>query len=65
MAGVDSRCLRGPDMVVDMKHCACPEWERGMKDITDVQFFANTHGMFWKGAIFTYCPWCGERLKNA
>lgn len=47
-----------------MKQCACSEWEKGMKDLTDVQFFANTHGMFWKGAIFKFCPWCGSDLEN-
>ena len=35
-----------------------------MKDLTDVQFFANAHGMFWEGTIFTYCPWCGEQLED-
>ena len=47
-----------------MKRCRCPEWKKGIKDIIDVQLFANTHGMFWEGVRFTYCPWCSEQLDT-
>ncbi|KKM04916.1 hypothetical protein LCGC14_1759400 [marine sediment metagenome] len=47
-----------------MKWCNCPEWQPGIDSIIGSQGLAYAHGIHYKRAIFTYCPWCGEHLED-
>lgn len=45
--------------------CQCEDWEESMPQINGAQTLADIHGIKYTGAIFKFCPWCGEELENA
>lgn len=42
--------------------CNCDNWANGIKEIDGAISFAATHGNEYKGGIFRFCPWCGDKL---
>jgi dCMP deaminase len=45
--------------------CNCPEWDKGMKEITSAQIFSSfqSAGPKYTSPPFSHCPWCGQELK--
>lgn len=46
--------------------CDCKDWAENIKQLTDMQIFCANHAGApkWKGKIFVYCPWCGQKLTT-
>lgn len=43
--------------------CECRGWQEGMQIINGIFINAFLHGMEYNGKIFSFCPWCGKKLK--
>ena len=44
--------------------CNCDDWKNSIPQIDGAQILACNHGMFYSGAIFNFCPWCGQKLEH-
>ena len=47
-----------------MKICNCKKWEVGEPQLRSFTSLAWTHGLYYTGATFSFCPWCGKKLKE-
>jgi predicted nucleic acid-binding Zn ribbon protein len=47
-----------------MFECECFQWVDNIKKIDKMFGIAHVHGESYKGEIFVYCPWCGEKLEE-
>ena len=46
--------------------CDCPDFEKGISSINAQTVFCSVHsaGPTYTGAMFNYCPWCGQNLPD-
>jgi hypothetical protein len=42
--------------------CECLLWKKNFEFIKGLFVFGSIHELIYKGDIFCYCPWCGEKL---
>ena len=46
------------------KVCTCTEFLPNMEKMGGIFVLAHIHGVYYDGAKFVYCPWCGEKLRD-
>jgi len=44
--------------------CTCDEWKTSGSQLHAFAVLAFTHGMFYTGKQFIFCPWCGKKLNE-
>jgi hypothetical protein len=47
-----------------MKHCNCDYWKEGLRCVNSCISISDMHGFGYKGKIFDFCPWCGQKLED-
>lgn len=45
--------------------CTCADWQENVGHLDSLLLLGWTHGREYKGALFRFCPWCGQRLPGA
>ena len=48
-----------------MRGCTCTDWTENIRHLDSLLLLGWTHGREYKGVIFRFCPWCGQRLAGA
>lgn len=51
-------------MGIMYKECACDYWEQGMTQIDGFIMLGFSHGYRYSGRPFSYCPWCGQKIRE-
>jgi ribosomal protein S27AE len=55
----------GEEVNVSMNvSCSCVDWKESMSQIIRAQNFEYIYGVVYTGAVFRFCPWCGEKLRK-
>lgn len=44
--------------------CTCDGWEKGYPEFDKFIMLGFSHGIFWQGGVWEFCPWCGKRINN-
>lgn len=47
-----------------MKECNCKNWKENASILDSAIILYSNHGMGQIKNSFTFCPWCGDRLKK-
>lgn len=45
--------------------CTCADWQENVRHLDSLLLLGWTHGREYKGALFRFCPWCGQPLPGA
>jgi len=55
--------MAGLGVVVE---CNCKQWESFAEEVFRAQVYFSQHtGNKWLGGLWSFCPWCGEKLHSA
>lgn len=44
--------------------CVCADWKENVRHLDSLLLLGWTHGREYKGLLFRFCPWCGQRLPS-
>ena len=44
--------------------CSCEDWKVSEPKLVSAHMLAWNHGIKYDGAVFRYCPWCGNKLPK-
>jgi hypothetical protein len=46
-----------------IRDCSCENWRFGKSEEDRLATLAWAHGQDYRGPVWHYCPWCGQKLE--
>jgi len=44
--------------------CVCDKWFKNIEQVDSCIVYSTLHQHPFTGEYFSYCPWCGKKLKE-